>query len=90
MTTQEINKKFNIKILLVWLGFCLITVCMALFLADAIDWHPCWWKATLGILAYAVLIYGTARFGLYVNQYRRLLLAEAAKEEKKAAKAAKK
>lgn len=86
MTTQEINKKFNIKILLVWLGFCLITVCMALFLADAIDWHACWWKAVLGIPAYGVLIYGTVKLGAYVNQERHTLIAKAEKAEKKAVK----
>lgn len=80
------NSKFNIKILLVWLGFCLITIALALFIANAIDFHPCWWKATIGILAFVVLIYGTARFGAYVNQIRYILLAEEKKKEKAAKK----
>jgi len=74
---DKINKKYNLIIFLVWaVYFGLITVVFGLFLADAIDYYPCWWKAVIGIVGYLVAIAGTWYFGKCINIARDVELKE--------------
>lgn len=64
---MEANVKYNIKIVVIWVCFCLIATALGLFLADAIDVRESGWRAALGIVSYLALIVGTIRYGKYVR-----------------------
>ena len=64
---MEANVKYNIKIVVIWVCFCLIAVALGLFLADAIDVRESGWRAALGIVSYLALVVGTIRYGKYVR-----------------------
>lgn len=83
---MKTNTKFNIRILLIFAGFAIITLAFGLFLADEIDILKCWWKTAIGIIAYIVLIVGCVRFGQYVNEMRYFALQAEEKVKKQAAK----
>ena len=84
-TTKENNK----KIMLIWLGFLLVTIGLGLNISYCLDYGAAW-RGIVGLVSFAVLVFGTVKFGQWVRAYyvdleskETLAEAEKAKETKK-------
>lgn len=62
------TKENNIKILLIWLGFLLITVGLGVCVSFCLD-NGAIWQAIAGLAAFVILIFGTVKFGQWVRAY---------------------
>ena len=77
-TTKENNK----RILLIWLGFLLITIGLGVNISFCLD-NGAAWRGIVGLVSFAVLVFGTVKFGQWVRAYYVSLDNEAAKKAKK-------
>lgn len=77
-TTKENNK----RILLIWLGFLLVTIGLGVNISYCLDYGAAW-RGIVGLVSFAVLVFGTVKFGQWVRAYYVSLDNEAAKKAKK-------
>ena len=74
------TKENNIRIMLIWLGFLLVTIGLGVNMAFAMDAGETW-RTVLGIISFVTLVAGTVRYGWWVRAHFVELDSQAAREE---------
>lgn len=76
------TKENNVRIVLIWLGFLLITIGLGVNISFCLDAGETW-RGIVGLVSFAILVFGTVKFGEWVRNYYVSLDNEEAKKAKK-------